>query len=199
MQDSRHVLFSDSMPGRQSELYMGYVASGKHWPVLKQDRVTSLPSVSPDGNHAAYTSVLTHSDVVAVPLGDGPVRTVLGSSRDEEKVSASAVAPQIIYLTNRRGVQEVWLKNLADGSERPLLTPTDVESDGEPAQGFLNPVFSPDGRRVAVGVKCRVGIRLYTTFVSGGAATFVVIGVPACTAADRINDEPPLRHLRALD
>ena len=55
-----------------------------------------------------------------------------------------------MYVTDRRGVNEVWIKSLAEGWERPPLTPADVQPDGGPAQDFLNPTFSPDGRRVAV-------------------------------------------------
>ena len=168
MPDGRHVVFADSMPGKNGYLYMGEAASGRHWPILVQDRPAAYPALSPDGSRAAYTSVLSNSDIVAVPLGDGPVRTLLGSSRDEEKVDASRTSQQLVYVTNRRGMSEVWVKSLAEGWDRPLLTPKDIQADGEPAQQFLNPVFSPDGRRIAVGVKIRAGVRIYTMFVSGG-------------------------------
>ncbi len=126
------------------------------------------PSVSPDGTQVAYTSALSHADIIAVPVGDGPIQTLLGSSRDEERVDASPVAQQLVYVTDRRGVQEVWIKGLAEDSDRLLLTPGDFQTDGEPAQAFINPVFSPDGRRVAVSVNTRSGIHIYTVFAAGG-------------------------------
>jgi Tol biopolymer transport system component len=167
--DSRHFVFAGRSPGAPSRLFMTDTKSGRYWPVLAQDRTVSYPTASPDGARVAYTSGLSHADIIAVPLGDGPVRTLLGSSRNEERVDASPVAQQLAYVTDRRGVPEVWIKSLAEGWERPLLTPNDVQEDGRPATGFMNPAFSPDGRRVAVGVITRSGIRLYTMFASGGA------------------------------
>ena len=169
MPDSRHVVFSDSTATSQSALYMAEAATGRYWPLLVQDRPANQPTLSPDGTHIAYTSQLSHSDVVAVPLGGGPVQTILGSTRDEERADASRVSQQLVYVTNRRGGSEVWLKSLAEGWERPLLSPHDVLTNGEPAERFLNPVFSPDGRRVAVAAISRSGSHLYTVFVSGGA------------------------------
>ena len=169
MPDSRHVLFADSTFAQHSQLYIAEVSSGRHWPVLKEDRPMSLPTLSPDGSRAAYTSGLSHSDIVGVPLGEGPVEVLLSSSRSEVRVNASPVAPRIVYVTDRRGVNEVWMKNMADGTERPLLTPNDIQIDGGPAHSFMNPVFSSDGRRIAVAAIGQTGIHLYTMFVSGGA------------------------------
>jgi Tol biopolymer transport system component len=168
MPDSRHVVFADSKTVRQATLYMADAGTGRHWPLLVQDRPAIQPTLSPDGTRVAYTSQLSHADVVAVPLGEGPIQTILGSTRDEERVDASSVSQQLVYVTNRRGVSEVWLKSLVEGWERPLLSPHDVLTNGEPAEQFLNPVFSPDGRRVAVSVKNRSGAQIYTFFVSGG-------------------------------
>jgi Tol biopolymer transport system component/tRNA A-37 threonylcarbamoyl transferase component Bud32 len=168
MPDSRHLLFAETMPAGTRQLYMEDTRSDRFWLVLPTERHAGAPSVSPDGTRAAYASDLSQADVIAVPLGEGPVQTLLGSSRNEQRVDASPVSQQLVYVTDRRGVNEVWIKSLAEGWERPLLTPTDVQPDGGPAQDFLNPVFSPDGRRVAVAVKGRNGIYLYTMFTSGG-------------------------------
>ena len=92
MPDSRHVLFAETTPTRSRQLYMGDTRNGRYWPVLAQERPSGNPSVSPDGSRAAYSSDLSQSDIIAVPLGDGPIRTVLGSSRNEQRVDASAVS-----------------------------------------------------------------------------------------------------------
>ena len=168
MPDGRNIVFADIRPGEQYTLYLGEVKSGKHWPILAEDRFATLPSLSPDGARIAYTSALSHTDIIEVPLGDGPVQTVLGSSRSEERVDASPVAQQLVYVTDRRGVPEIWIKSLVEGWERPLVTPSDVQADGEPARSFMNPVFSPDGRRVAFGARERSGSHIFTIFTSGG-------------------------------
>jgi Tol biopolymer transport system component len=169
MPDSRYVVFADSPTSTQSALYMAEASTGRQWPLLMQDRPAYQPTLSPGGTRVAYTSQLSHADVIAVPLGEGSVQTILGSTRDEERVDASRASQQVVYVTNRRGVPEVWLKSLAEGWERPLVSPQDVMIEGYPAEQFLNPVFSADGRRVAVGVKGRSGVHIYTLFVSGGA------------------------------
>ncbi len=148
---------------------MADTSRGRYWPLLVQDRAASAPSVSPDGSRMAYQSNLPQTDVIAVPLGEGPVRTVLGSFRNEMIADASPVAQQLVYVTDRRGVQEVWITSLAEGWDRPLFTPDKFEVDGAPAQLFMSPTFSPDGRRVVVAAKGTSRIFLYTAFVSGGA------------------------------
>ncbi len=169
MPDSRYAVFSDATASHHSQIYMVDAKDGRYWPVLVQDRAAAAPSVSPDGSRLAYQPALSHAYVIAVPLGEGPVRTLLGSFRPEQQADASPVTPQVVYVTDRRGVQEVWITSLAEGGDRPLFTPENFQVDGEPAQLFLNPVFSPDGRRVAVAAKGSARIHLYTAFVSGGA------------------------------
>jgi Tol biopolymer transport system component len=106
--------------------------------------------------------------VIAVPLGEGPVRTLLVSSRTQEMADASPVARQLVYVTDRRGAQEVWITSLAEGWDRPLFTPQNFPVDGVAAQLFIGPVFSPDGQRVAVAAKGNSQSHIYTAFVSAG-------------------------------
>jgi Tol biopolymer transport system component len=169
MPDARYAVFSDSTATIQERTYMTDTETGRYWPVVVQDRPASSPSVSPDGSRLAYLSSLSYADVVAVPVGDGPVRALLVSSRSEQMADASPAGPQLVYVTDRRGVKEVWITSLAEGWDRPLFTPESVQVDGEPAQLFAGPVFSPDGRRVAVSAKGAAQIQIYTAFVSGGA------------------------------
>jgi dipeptidyl aminopeptidase/acylaminoacyl peptidase len=81
---------------------------------------------------------------------------------------ASPAGPQLVYVTDRRDVPEVWITSLAEGWDRPLFTPESVQVDGAPAQLFAGPVFSLDGRRVAVSAKGASRVQIFTAFVSGG-------------------------------
>jgi len=166
--DSRHVLFSATGAGEQPRLFLGDIRTGRFWPVLAQDRPPSNPTVSPDGMRVAYQSGLSHSDIVGVPLGDGPVQTLLGSFRDQEMADMSPVTSQMVYVTNRRGVSELWITSITEGWDRPLLSPKDVQVTGQETQFFMSPRFSADGRRVVVAVGVRGSTYLYTVFASGG-------------------------------
>lgn len=168
MPDSRHAVFSDETAAGHTQLYMTDTRTGAWWPVLVEDRPASAPSVSPDGSRIAYDSGLSQGDVIAMPLGDGPVTTLLGSFRTEEMPDASHVSQQLVYVTDRRGVEEVWIANPSDDSQRPLFTPASLVVDGAPAFNFMDPAFSPDGRRVAVCAKSASQLRIFTAFVSGG-------------------------------
>jgi len=183
MPDSRYAVFSDSTATHHSQIYMTDTRSGRYWPVFLEDRPAAAPSVSPDGARVAYESGLSHADVIAVPLGDGQVRTLLGTSRTEQMADTSPVGQQLVYVTDRRGVEEVWIGSLAEGWDRPLFTPENFQVDGSPAQLFLGPVFSPDGRRVAVAAMGGSQIHIYTAFVSGGAPVRATSGNPNLEAA----------------
>jgi Tol biopolymer transport system component len=168
MPDSRHVVFSAETEGTYSKSYMADTESGRYWPLMAQDRPAGAPSVSPDGSRVAYQSSLSHTDVIAAPLGDGPVQTLLGSSRSEQMAACSPTAQQVVYVTDRRGAPEVWITSLAEHWDRLLLSLGDLRVRDKPAQFFMTPVFSPDGRRVAV--VAGPGTAIYTVFASGGSA-----------------------------
>jgi serine/threonine protein kinase len=176
MPDSRYAVFADSTATHHNYIYMTDTETGRFWPVLVQDRPAGQPSVSPDGARLAYLSSLSHADVIAVPVGDAPVRTLLGSSRTEQMADASPAGPQLAYVTDRRGVPEVWITSMAEGWDRPLFTPESLPVEGTPAQLFGGPVFSPDGRRVAISAKGASQILLYTAFVSGGSPVRATAG-----------------------
>jgi len=182
--DSRHLVFAVEVDAAHHyQLYMADVRNGGYWPVFMEDRPASAPAVSPDGTRVAYRSNLSHADVIAVPLGDGPVRTLLGSSRTEQMADASQAGPQLVYVTDRRGKQEIWLTSTVEGWDRPLITADSLQVNGKSAGAFLDPALSPDGRRVAFAAIVGGNVHIYTAFVSGGTPVRV-------TKEAGLEDEP---------
>ena len=141
MPDSRHLIFADSSAGHHYELFMadaktehGGLSTSKiarrgsppfrpaalRWPT---NRISRTPMLSP------YRWAV-----------DRCVR-LLGSSRTEQMADASPVAPQIVYVTDRRGAQEIWIDSTAEGWDRPLVQ-SGTPLDGSLADIFLDPVFS---------------------------------------------------------
>jgi len=167
MPDSRHVVVAAAPPGSHSQLYLGDTDTGRYWPILAQDRPVTVPTVSPNGTQVAYQSSLSTSEVIAVPLDGSPSRTLLGGSRSQQMADHSAAARQLVYVTDRRGVPEVWITSLSDNVDRLLLSPGDIRIGSETAVGFAAPAFSRDGRRVAVVASTPVGGAIYTTPAAG--------------------------------
>jgi eukaryotic-like serine/threonine-protein kinase len=166
MPDSRHVVITAAAPNGHSQLYMADVAGGAPWRILAQDRPVSSPATSPDGAQVAYQSSLSTAEVVAAPLHGGSLRTLLGGSRSQ-MADHSPTASHVAYVSDRRGVPEVWVASLAEGWDRLLLAPGDVKVGADPATGFATPVFSPDARRIAVVASAQTGAAIYTTPASG--------------------------------
>jgi dipeptidyl aminopeptidase/acylaminoacyl peptidase len=89
--------------------------------------------------------------------------------RTEQEPAASPVAPQVVYVTDKRSRSEIWIKDLAQGWDRPLVSPRGVRVRGEEAQLLLAPVFSPDGRRVAFTAVSPAGSAIFTIPAAGGS------------------------------
>jgi Tol biopolymer transport system component len=162
MPDSQHFIFSAG-----EMLVVADIRSERYWPITVQDRPMLSPTPSPDGKRVAYQSSLSHSDVIAVPLGEGPIQTVLGSAAYEGMPACSPVAPQIVYRTDKNP-PGIWLKSMAEGWDRPLVETRNVRVAGEAARILFNPVFSGDGRRILFGAVSPGGSAFFTIPISGG-------------------------------
>ena len=167
MPDNRHAVLSASTAGGIPQLYLSDTVSGALNLFSTGTRAQTEPAVSPDGKRLAFVESETDFDVVSVDLLTAALTPEIATLRSEEQASWAARAPRMAYLTDRNGVQEVWLHEPGQ-TDRPLVTPRDFPSGT--TNGFANPELSPDGTRVIY--------RLITTGRPGGLWISAVAGGP---------------------
>ncbi len=124
------------------------------------------PSVSADG--ALVFSVLTHrSDVWALPINAdtaqarGPIARLTVGEGNSSRPMISQRGDQLVFLSDRSGNQDVWVKDLKTGTEN-ALTAT--------AQDEASPLLSPDGSEVAFGYAPPLRESIWLVPVRGGSA-----------------------------
>ena len=182
MPDSRHIVFSGgrTRTGRD-HLVLADTVTGIMRPVTNGIDMEGDPSVSPDGASIAFASRKIDDDIVAVPFDGSPVRPLLATSRNEHCASWSPVRPQYLYTRERAGAEEIWLHNEEDGTERPVVT-TGSFTSGETGR-ISEPVFAPDGRRLAF-LRAQESSTVWVVGLAGGTPVQVAQGVYPTWSAD---------------
>ena len=99
--------------------------------------------------------------------GSAP-RDLVATSRRELYPAWAPMGDQFVYVTDRRGDEEIWLSSKKEGWQRPLVSQSDLPS-GTRYQ-FVAPVWSPDGSRIAYSA----GGRVWISSIAGGPATPLV-------------------------
>ena len=93
--------------------------------------------VSPDGRSIAFDLL---GDLYVMPAGGGEARRVVGGMSFESQPRFSPDGKQIAFLSDRTGVENLWIVN-ADGSD-----PSPVSSDGPTSdrpQIMSSPAWAP--------------------------------------------------------
>jgi Tol biopolymer transport system component len=128
---------------------------------------THQPAVSPDGKTIAFQAAEDHFEIVSVPLDGAAPQSMIFTSRNEyDPMWTPFSAEQLVFVTDRTGVSQIWLKSLRDGWERPLVTEKDFDRSW--IAEFREPQFSPDGRRIAYTVTATNGHSICVSAVAGG-------------------------------
>jgi serine/threonine protein kinase len=147
--DGQHIVLSFNEPrstGRH--LWIADLEGNLLEPLTSTPATESFPSVTRDGARVAFTSEAVDFDLIALPLDGGSPRPILATSRNEFDASWSGDQSQYVFVTDRSGSLELWLRS-ADGQfERPLVTEA-LFPPGDRTWALGSPAFSPDGSRVA--------------------------------------------------
>jgi Tol biopolymer transport system component len=110
----------------------------KRRPGVRGPKVTGIasPVCSPDGTQVAFRAL---NALWVMPIGRAP-RKVVGDGYFASDPDFSPDGRQLLYSSDRTGTADLWLHDLATGSERRI---TDVDG------AAITPRFSPDGERIA--------------------------------------------------
>jgi Tol biopolymer transport system component/imidazolonepropionase-like amidohydrolase len=95
------------------------------------------PSLSPDGERIVFAAL---GDVWTARRGEAPTRLTSDPPVDTDP-AWSPDGKNIAYVSDRYGSFDVFVRNLADGSERRMTTAPTAE---------MSPTWSPDGAKLTV-------------------------------------------------
>jgi serine/threonine protein kinase/Tol biopolymer transport system component len=169
--DSRHVVLgitSLSTPG--SHLWMADLERDRAWSLTRGPGSESYPSASPRGEQVVFTSGEPDYDLVEISLAGNPTRPLLATARNEADPVWSLDGSLFAYVTDRNGLDEIWLRTREDRSiDRPLVTQRDFGDDRTIM--LSSPSFSPDGQRIAYQRNAQRPIwplRIWISLTAGG-------------------------------
>jgi eukaryotic-like serine/threonine-protein kinase len=170
----RVVLAMAAAPTTPGQLWLGDLSSGKLTQLTGGTTPHSEPIVSPSGDRIAFRENLRDVDIVTVDLARGAAERLIATDRSESMPAWAANAHALVYLTDRQGVPEIWLRDHA--GDRPIVTPRDFPPGT--TQWFIAPTLSPDGSRVAYERFEYAGsVHMWISSVSGGSPVRVTSDV----------------------
>jgi DNA-binding winged helix-turn-helix (wHTH) protein/Tol biopolymer transport system component len=171
--DNRHIVISAAEVGRPWRLYLADTVSGRFRPLTDGTGTADQfgPVVSPDGTRFVFSEIATNLDIVTMNVRTAAVSTLIATNRNEWAPVWARDGTRFVYMTDRSGQQEIWLRE-EDGGNRPLVTPRNFPPG---TTAFLvAPEISPDGTRVMYTRveshgRGATGARLWMSSLAGGA------------------------------
>lgn len=169
MPDSRRVVFASErrLGFADTHLWIANTESGEFRSITASHASQAYPTVSPDGKRIVFSSEDFDFDLIEIPLGAGVPGAMLATSRAERDPVWSPSKPEYAFVSNRSGLEEIWLRS-ADGTwERPIARPPDFST--ESVASFSSLSFSPDGRRIAFQASAEAAeARIRIVNIAGG-------------------------------
>ena len=150
LSDNRHIVMDGVFLDRPGiHLYLADTESGRIVPITSGTAEEGDPSVSPKGDTIAFVAGGSDFDLVRIPVDGSDVQTLLASPRSEKTPTWSPTGSQLVYVTNARGMDEIWARSIEEGWTRPIIP----RQPGADSWTNLNRAsFSPDGVRIVYEV-----------------------------------------------
>ena len=143
--------------------------------------------VSPDGRSIAFDLL---GDLYVLPAGGGEARRIVGGLSFESQPRFSPDGKQIAFLSDRSGVENLWIANV-DGSD-PRAVSADGPTSDRP-QIMSSPAWTPDGEYLVVS-KARapeVTFALFLYHRKGGTGLRIGSAPPPPPDPDSPGPPPP--------
>lgn len=145
--DGKELAVVDACPSTQETacIYLVSVSDGKKRLFTSPDSRISgdhLPSFSPDGKLLAFarSKTLSVSDIYVQSLATGKAHRLTFDGSGIDGITWAHNGRDVIYSSERAGAPELWRVPVDGGAIQPIYVGS---------QGVLQPVLSPDGRRLA--------------------------------------------------
>ena len=147
MPDSRNILISPQGSIYDDKMFIGDIETGKSYCIATPVSVKyNTGNVSPDGKKIAFTIGQDNLNIVRIPLDGSRPEWIITTSYDEYSLSFSNSGDKSIYITNKNGFDEIWLRNNEEDI-KPIVTKKHFPDDEE--YFLISANISPDGSQIA--------------------------------------------------
>jgi serine/threonine protein kinase/Tol biopolymer transport system component len=165
MPDNQHLVFGGTPTGfGKTNLRMVKINDDTSRPLTAgYASPEASPSVSPDGQKIAFTTVEFKADLTEIPLDGSRSKHLPTDAFAAASPIWSPGGTQYAFAGISQGIFGVWLRSVADQWTRPVVTERELK-----AIHFDSPSFSPDGQRIAYQIRGDGGNEVWVSPVSGG-------------------------------
>jgi Tol biopolymer transport system component/tRNA A-37 threonylcarbamoyl transferase component Bud32 len=145
--DSRHLMVTLFRQAAGASLWRANPATGAFHLLATDIHPLYAAALAPGLGRLAVARIATDLDVISVDIHTGAITPLENSHYDESMPAWAQDAPDLVYVTNRDGAGEIWLRRQTrEGvTERPVVTQATIGAHGQ----FQLPALSPRGRRIA--------------------------------------------------
>ena len=165
--DGSWVLFVASL-GDSTNVWRIRISAREARITTQPQRLTSgtneaEPSASLDGR-IAFTSRRSDLDIWSLPIDPnagqprGPLERLIGGATQDDYPTVSGDGQKLVFVSDRSGNRDVWMKDLESGSETPITVTRENEDRA---------AISPDGAHIAYIRREGTQTNLYTVSVAG--------------------------------